>query len=190
MEKQYFNFLRSTAPSSKINAWLVRIDLDPQKTFMITPAHVAVYLKDEVWTISSFLDDLNHLDWRIPKSYIDDPGPENDLAWCHVSSEYCREKHFDSFLDISTNDSDLDPERETVDLFFREPVDGLGAWAGDSTIGVIEAVVYKVPFSQQSGVSQNGRLVEAVDVGFRGMSGAVALKRDGVETQRHCRRCL
>ena len=175
MEKQYFNFLRSTAPSSKINAGLVRIDLDPQKTFMITPAHVAVYSKDEVWTVSSFLDDLNHLDWRIPKSYIDDPGPENDLAWCHVSSEYCREKHFDSFLDISTNDS-LDPE--TVDIFFRQPFDIDGAWTADSTIGVTEAVVYKVPFSKQSGVSQNGRLVEALDVGFRGMSGAVALKRD------------
>ena len=54
-----------------------------------------------------------------------------------------------------------------VDVVFRQPNDMYGRWVGsNSTPVAIQATLYKSP---------SDLLVESIDIGFRGMSGAAAI---------------
>ena len=84
-----------------------------QKIFYITPAHVAIYSKDEQWCVSNSLSDLRHLNWKIPKAYIEKPSSYTDLCWCEESDQ----NDFTESLIIS-NDF---PIPLKVDVYFRQP---------------------------------------------------------------------
>ena len=181
-QKVLINQVVKSAPSPIVNAWRVCISGNNElqnKTFLITPAHVAIYSKDSTWLMSNFLRDLKHLEWKIPSSYVESPSPYDDLCWCDVSSisEYI--SSHDDYLTIETSDKQSLPE--CTDLYFRQPYNINGIWVnGSSTVGVTEATLYDVPSTDDSELTMSGhhRLKEALDEGFRGMSGAVVLKRD------------
>ena len=90
-----------------------RVQTADKKIFYITPAHVAIYSKDEQWCVSNSLSDLRHLNWKIPKAYIEKPSSYTDLCWCEESDQ----NDFTESLIIS-NDF---PIPLKVDVYFRQP---------------------------------------------------------------------
>jgi hypothetical protein len=129
-----------------------------------------MYPKNNLWTRSSFMSDVQHLNWKIPQKYVLDPQPECDLCWCKVEDDYN-----DDYITIPERRINL-PER--ISIFFRQPYDVSGNWIPEpSALGVIDAIVYSPPGDR----SGDMHLFEALDVGFRGMSGAVGLRDDTTE---------
>jgi len=152
--------IKSATTSKFVNAWQVQLG---NKRFVITPAHVAVHKKEGKWLISKFIKDFKHLDWQIPEEYKSNRSPISDIAWAELSESS------GTFLNLS---EEIIEDPTTVDFYFRQPYDGEGKWVDDSSFASLNAVLYPSPES---------KLLEAVDVGFRGMSGAIATKNATTE---------
>ena len=148
--------VQDACPSKNINAWKLRIG---KKCYLVTPAHVLIYGKEGVWTFSKFADDFRNLKWRIPKMYVGekDENLEFDFAWAEIPDDK-------KSLDLS--DSFETPIK--VNFYFRQPYDLKGKWV-ESSFASIESILYKSP---------NSDLLEGLDIGFRGMSGAIAVDSD------------
>ena len=121
-----------------------------------------MYRKNEKWLISKFLKEFSHLDWYIPLKFLANSTPEDDVAWTEVPDSFPDE----GFLELS-NEKIVQPT--DVDLFLRQPYNSSGVWVENSSFASINAVLYPSPESS---------LLEAIDVGFRGLSGAIALRRE------------
>ena len=159
--------LSRTCPSQKVNAWNLKIG---SKMYLITPAHVAVYSKENKWVVSDFLSDLRHLDWKIPVDYKNSPEPAFDICWTDGDD--------DATDFISLDISSFTHLPASIDLYFRQPYDLSGKWvAAPGNLGVKNAVLYSTP----DDTKKDQPLFEALDVGFRGMSGAVGLRHDTTE---------
>ena len=159
--KKFSQTIKQASASRFLNAWRIQFG---SRRFLITPAHVAVYKKHDRWLISNFLRDFKHLNWFIPAVYLANFKPEDDLAWTEVPPD-----SEGTFLDLST-DAILYPTN--VDFYFRQPYNAEGKWVDNSSFASITSVLYPSPESA---------LLEAIDVGFRGMSGAIALKQETTE---------
>lgn len=155
--KTFSQLAAKASPSKFVNAWKVKMG---SKRFLLTPAHVAVYKKNGNWLVSKFLKDFYHLDWYIPVNYLAKYAPEDDIAWTQLPDS----TNDESFFDLSDETVNYPTN---VDFFFRQPYNADGVWVNNSALASIDSVLYPSPESQ---------LLEALDVGFRGMSGAVALK--------------
>jgi hypothetical protein len=57
--------LAAASPSRLVNAWRLR---SGGKTFVVTPAHVALFVKDSKFLRSPFLEDLKSLKWCAHRS--------------------------------------------------------------------------------------------------------------------------
>jgi len=150
-----------SCPSKLINAWKVSIN---ERHFIISPAHVCVYpnKKNRLWVRSEFLDELKDRAWKVPSAYSLKPRPFVDLAWTEI------EPDVDS---IPIGRGIRAPQK--VEVFFRQPLTWDGKWnSAGSTMGSTEAVLYPTP--KILGGENSEDLLEAVDIGFRGMSGALA----------------
>eukprot|EP01033_Poteriospumella_lacustris_P011003 gene11003-7827_t len=131
--------------------------------------------------MSGFLQELSHYDWKIPSAYMANPNPFYDLAWAELAADgsQCSKEDDNDFITLGSGVQ----EPTKVDVFFRQPLDHNGAWVADrSEIGQTEAILYPSPSAAQlpelsEGDIGIGNLSEAVDIGFRGMSGALALLR-------------
>ncbi len=81
-----------------------------------------------------------------------------------------------------------------VSVFFRQPLDLEGRWVPkDSIIGSTEATLYPSPSAESLMEGEIGELVEAIDIGFRGMSGAIAMEKEtcvGMFVKRGSRRVM
>jgi hypothetical protein len=151
-----FNKIRNSCPTSQANIWSVDVNGD---RFAITPAHVALFAKDNVWHLASFLEDLYNLNWSIPFSYAVRPSPQNDICWAHLPPD-------DTSEALELDDTPI-TEPQSVDVVFRQPYDIYGRWVGsNSTLGATQATLYKSP---------SDLLVGSIDFGFRGMSGAATI---------------
>ena len=167
-----FDRFRRACPSTNVNAWKVKVD---GECLLTVPAHVAVHPDvDGNWKLSKFLDDFKELDWRIRHSYSVDASPYDDICWAKF--------HGDDTDALELEDSEIvDPTKAYV--IFRQPYDMDAAWVSPgSEMGLTEAIVYRTP--KRALISGNDnvpdrRLLEFMDVGFRGMSGAVAVNEDG-----------
>ena len=146
--------IRLSAPSKLINCWRVKFG---KKYYAITPAHVAIYPKNKIWTKSPFLRELNHLEWKMPSNYHLTQSLTEDFAWAEISKP--GEHYLDHIEDIIT-----DPVN--VNFYFRQPYDIEGKLQEESSFAALNATLFQSPKS---------KLVEALDVGFRGMSGAIAI---------------
>lgn len=146
--------IKRACTSPSINAWKVQLN---NKPFLITPAHVAVHPdRKNKYLKSTFLNGLDdRIGWRIPRLYS--PGSfAYDFAWAPLDDDesdciksFSIDAH--SFVD--------------VDLFFQNPYDATGYCDNNtSELGYVSAGIYPSPRSQ---------LFEALDVGFKGMSGAL-----------------
>ncbi len=160
--KKFTQIAKSACPSKLINAWKLKIN---SKCYLITPAHVAVYRKNDQWLISKFLKDLSHYNWCIPVNYLANFAHEDDIAWTLLPDSESNQ----NFLELS-NDKILHPTK--VEFFFHQPYNTNGILVENSSFASINSVVYPSPESE---------LLEALDVGFRGMSGALALKQETAE---------
>lgn len=163
----------SSSLSKLVNAWKVQIG---NSYFIVTPAHVALYSgKDGLWRMSHFLEEYKQLNWQIPLSYVSEPLPSSDFAWAEIDDDGSYSLQLQSEAITSPTQ---------VDVIFRQPYGYTGAWnAEESTIGMTVATLYKSPditgeklsFKSKALSKSVGGLLEAVDIGFRGMSGAIAL---------------
>ena len=162
-----FQLIQKCCPSKLVNAWKVWIGSKP---YLVTPAHVCIYGVNGRWTMSELLKELSLYDWKISASYISQPHPFYDLAWTALdcSKEEC----------VILGSGIRTPTK--VDVFFRQPFDHNGCWVAESSeIGQTEAMLYPSPAQSpesSEGDLVEGGLVEAVDLGFRGMSGALAMR--------------
>jgi hypothetical protein len=150
---QLYKKIAAICPSRFVNAWCVNFS---SGKYIITPAHVAVHIKNGIYTRSTFLNELSHLSWHVPRLYN---GLDNsfsfDCAWAKLPDD---KESQDSFAFNISHCMDCD-------IFFRQPYDEHASWDGSqSVLGSVKAQVYPSPRSQ---------LLEALDVGFKGMSGAL-----------------
>ena len=177
-----FQRIQSACPSPNVNAWRVKIGGDK---YLITPAHVAIFSKDQKWRFSHFLDDLKDLHWKIPFSYAVKPSPQYDICWAKLPSD-------DTSNALSLDITPIMAPTK-VNVLFRQPYNMEGKWVGSqSTLGSTEATLYETPNTRDITTDQLAiagdfsddsiPLAESIDIGFRGMSGAIALSENG-----HCR---
>jgi hypothetical protein len=150
------HLLRKAVVSALTNCWKVVIN---EKTFAVLPAHVAIFKQNDVWTRSHFLNGMNDLKWKIPANYITKQSFEDDFAWAEVEDHAGR-------LELSETKIE-DPTQAS--FYFNQPYDVHGNMTKTPTLGAINAMIYPSP---------GGRLLEAVNAGFRGMSGALAFDED------------
>lgn len=145
--------IANICPSKLINVWNIRLN---NANYVVTPAHVALQVKDGKYMKSSFLGELEHHNWQVPRLYNgNDISFAYDFAWAKIS-EKC-DAH-ESFLE------QVDHSME-CEIFFRQPYDQHAVWnATKSVLASTKAYVYPSP---------NSSLLEALNVGFRGMSGAI-----------------
>jgi nitrate reductase NapAB chaperone NapD len=96
--------------------------------------------------------------WNIPYAYYENPSPMRDLCWVKLPHDHDN----DSLeLDNTSIDGILD-----VNVVFRQPYDFNGERISNPYIGSTRATLYK---------TTNKKLIESLDIGFKGMSGAVAV---------------
>ena len=88
-----------------------------KKIFYVTPAHVAIYAKNNAWKISDFLSEVRHMDWKVPKAYVVPNSPENDLCWCEET-----EKNTNLSQRLLSDDTATPTQ---VEIFLRQPFDYL-----------------------------------------------------------------
>lgn len=140
---------------------------------MATPAHVAIYPgKDGKWKLSNFLDDFKDLDWRIRHSYSVNCGPQDDICWAKYPGD-------DSDA-LVLEDTDIkEPTKSYV--MFRQPYDMDAVWVSQSEMGLTEAILYRSPRRDSGDFPESDErpMLESMDIGFRGMSGAIAVNGNG-----------
>ena len=170
-----FNAATRACASKNVNAWKININ---GTGYLVTPAHVAIHAVEGRWTFSKFLKDFKHLDWRLPEQYTNSPRPQFDFCWARLTNN----ENMDDFLTLREDEI---TEPLPVSVLFRQPFDRDGKWlGGKSVMGSTEATLYKSPsevlLDAKLLENKDGEnLLEAIDIGFRGMSGAVALSTDG-----------
>lgn len=156
---------RAANVSPGVNVWRVLLGGQP---LLVTPAHVAVHsTKDGKWRRSKLLDDagLGSRDWYVPARYPKFPKDLTcDLAWSPVAKSEESDHPASSFLETAESMPD---GPEAAQLFFRQPYKPDGQWEKNATLGSLATTLYPVSGKEQ--------LLEALDVGFRGLSGAVAV---------------
>ena len=169
-----FDRFRRACPSNTVNAWKIKVG---NACLLVTPAHVSIFPFNGKWKKSKFMDDFKDMDWRIRHQYTVAPSPQDDICWAKF--------HGDDSDALELEDSDIvDPMKAYV--IFRQPYDMNAVWvSNESEMGVTEAILYKTP--KRTLIAGDGDdpqlddrpMLESMDVGFRGMSGAVAVNEKG-----------
>ena len=105
---------------------------------------------------SSFLGELKHHNWQVPRLYNgNDSSSAYDCACAKISDESDAHESFLEQLDYSME----------CEIYFRQPYGQHAVWdATMPVLGRINSRVYPSPTSS---------MLEVLDVGFRGMSGAI-----------------
>ena len=164
-----YSYVTNARGSKSINIWCVKNS--DNKLYYILPAHVAIYPKDGKWKISNFLGDRQTLEWKIPKSYAENPGSQSDLCWCEPAENESSKSY------IPLSNSLVNPMK--VDVYFRQPYDENGKRVEiQQNLAVTEVILYNVPTNNNKAIPH---LLEALNLGFRGISGAIALKKGTTE---------
>lgn len=123
------------------------------------------------WAKSTFLDNLKTTNFSVPERFIDDGDETFDVAWAEI------DKPGDNFVDLNPKNDEKNEWPSDIELYFRAPYDKNAGNPKDRTLASINAVMY---------VSPGGfGLFEALNIGFRGMSGAIAFER-GDSPEKKC----
>lgn len=138
--------------TSTLNTWKIFVN---GEKYAITPAHNVIYKKNNLLVKSDFVKDLDY-NWSIPVEYLKSFSAEYDIAWVKLNT---------------TEKSYLMP-RQTLDnlenglFYFLQPRDFNGNMTNDYSMGAMAGIIYQSP---------NASLYEGVNIGFRGMSGAICV---------------
>jgi hypothetical protein len=100
------------------------------------------------------------------------PSAKTDICWAEFP------ENVGDALDLEDT-SLVDPTQVTV--VFRQPFNDMGEWVGpQSQLGATDAVLYKISSDTllEDGI-KHVDLLESIDIGFRGMSGAMAIADTG-----------
>ncbi len=152
--------ISKSSVSALTNCWKVVLH---EKTFVVLPAHVAVFKQNDIWKRSRFLDGMNDLKWVLPKIYVLKQEFGDDFAWAEIKDSA------DSL--VLNTETDISYPTEAT-FCFKQPYDAYGTIT-TPTFGAMKAVVYPSP--------GDGGMLEALNTGFRGMSGALAYtNEDGI----------
>ena len=142
-----------SSASQLFNVWRLRIN---NQVYAVMPAHCLVHRKSYTPNLDQR---LKTLDWRVSSRYkVGTVDPMIDVAWAKT------EPH--NFLDPA-------PERRLptiTSLFFRQPYDYNGNRQVRASLVCMEGSLHLSPGSTD--------LFETMDVGFKGMSGALVVDPD------------
>lgn len=159
-----FSNVKLSRISPYVNCW--RIQIDTSRIFAVLPAHVAVHKKNDMWKKSFFLDKCNRgcgdkLNWKIPLKWTENHDPHNDIAWAEIKD--C--------IDISLKETKHDINNPIdTSFYYSHTIDHAGKICADSVFGKMNGTVYASP---------NSTLLEVPNIGFKGMSGAIAVDDNG-----------
>lgn len=152
-----------------LNAWKIQIGSDK---FIVTPAHNIIYKPDKtknVFKPSPFVPTGYNSGWYVPTKYVNSNDYDllNDLAWKPISKN------------SQTIKSDyIDPEQiYRVKYFYYQPYDfaNIKLSKQNYSLGCNETIIYKCPSNNLANANNknNREYFEAINMGFRGMSGAI-----------------
>eukprot|EP01041_Mallomonas_annulata_P008971 gene8971-18565_t len=119
--------------------------------------------------VYDFLSSLKDLQWMVPSSYVNNPQPHSDFCWAELPDED----------DGNVIESDLTEivAPTKVEVFFRQPCNFEDQWVrNNSTIGSTDATIYRTSSTLVGEEETFGEhFLESIYIGFRGMSGAIAI---------------
>lgn len=143
--------------SKTLNSWKIIVG---HKPFVITPAHNVMYKKNNFIIKSHFVANCDY-DWQISQRYLESFSPDFDLAWAHLETTP------DDFLTQDKLNNDL----RNVNFYFLQPYHHSGKHNANIQLGAMCGIIYRSPSSS---------LYEAINVGFRGMSGAICVDPNNI----------
>jgi hypothetical protein len=160
--RRAFRMAVDAAPSRGVNCFRMNFD---GRVLLGTPAHVAIYPKNNRWVFSNFLKDfgLDKYDWKVPVGYMDGLNCENDFAYCDVDDN--------RGLTVMKMAPSRFEGPMPVSLVYRMLLDHDGEYHDCGSWGTVQTTLYD---------SISRPLTEAANVGYRGLSGAAAID---VETE-------
>jgi len=137
-----------------LNAWKVKIGTEK---FIVTPAHNIIYKLNGNWRFSNFVPPAHQSGWYVPTQFIksDKYNLLYDLAWKPISkySQIIESTHI--------------PIKQIQDVrfYYYQPYDWNGNKVNKSaySLGSTSTTIYQSPGSEY---------FEAVNIGWRGLSGA------------------
>ncbi len=106
------------------------------------------------------MEGMNHLKWNLPGNYVTKQDFRDDFAWAEV----------DDPNDCLVLNSEVEVSHPIDSKFyFKQPYDPNGNFT-TPTFGAMNAMVYSSPGGDL--------MLEALNIGFRGMSGALAYSNE------------
>jgi hypothetical protein len=146
------------------NCWRVRFGMD---FYAILPTHVAIYKNCNEWILSPFLKECESmrepLKWNIPFNWKNHMRLCDDFAWAKLAIE--NKGHNLETNSLSSSIQNLS-EPINADFYYNQPYDANGVRVDVATFGKITGIVYPSP---------NSSLLESLNIGHKGFSGAVCV---------------
>jgi hypothetical protein len=133
-----------------LNAWKIFVN---NEKYIITPAHNVIYKKNNLLIKSDFIRKLDY-NWLIPTEYLKSYSPEYDLAWTKTNDKNLLKPQLDFDSLVHAN------------FYFLQPVHFDGTMTNNYSLGAMTGIIYQSP---------NSLLYEGINIGFRGMSGAICI---------------
>lgn len=134
-----------------LNAWKIILG---KETYMITPAHNLIYKKHNNLQISHLIRPKDISGWNVDKRFVDSNDILYDLAWKKLSWNE------PGLYSYPTDLSNI----VKCNFYYYQPYNYKGVLTNEYNIGCIDGYVYKSPEIDY---------YESINVGFRGMSGAI-----------------
>lgn len=143
------------------NCWRVKFGKD---LYAILPAHVATYKSHNKWILSPFLKECGdeHLSWNIPVRWKDRMQFHDDFAWAKLIDNDKKSPHKTHLLETT---KDLSEPIDT-NFYYNQPYDAYGLRTDVATFGKMIGITYPSP---------NSSLLESLNIGHRGFSGAICV---------------
>jgi hypothetical protein len=146
-----------------LNAWKVKIGLDK---FIVTPAHNIIYKPDpnKSFQPSPFVPEKYNSNWFVNTKYIKSSNYNllYDLAFKPIENK-----------SQSIQSESIDPDQiHNINYFYYQPYDwnSIKVSKQNYSLGCAQAIIYKSP---DNNFGDNDVYFEAINIGFRGMSGAI-----------------
>lgn len=160
--------MRQYLASKTLNSWKVIVG---HKPYIITPAHNVMYKKNNKFIKSHFVTNCDH-NWQISQRYLESFSSEFDLAWTPLKLD----NNFNTLNKLNgvLIQDKLNSDLYNANFYFLQPYHHLGKLkpnTHEASLGAMSGIIYQSP---------NSTLYEAINVGFRGMSGAICVNPNNV----------
>lgn len=172
------NIVKNCRVSNYINFWKVTFPM--VGSYAIMPTHCAIFKKenDNKWQVSEYLKmcngntNSNKLRWFTTKKWLDMEQLENDIAWAklpEIGFVTGSGIHSNTYLQSTSYVLDSSDSVDAM-FYFHQPYDYKGNLCEQASLGRMLGIVYNSP---------NSKMLEATNIGFKGMSGSIAVSEFG-----------